>query len=43
MLRFVALWRTWVPGEVLAEIKRRTPVDGEAWLRDISDFDEDDM
>ncbi len=35
--------QTWVPGEVLAEIKRRTPVDGEAWLRDIPDFDEDDM
>ncbi len=41
--RVIPTPQTWVPGEVLAEIMRRTPVDGEAWLRDIPDFDEDDM
>ncbi len=33
----------WVAPEVLADIMRRTPVDGDAWMRDIPDFDEDDM
>ncbi len=41
--RVVPTPQRWVPGEVLAEIIRQTPVDGEAWLRDIPDFDEDDM
>lgn len=41
--RVVPLPQTWVPGEVLAEIKRRTPVDAEAWMNDVPDFDEDDM
>ncbi len=41
--RVVPTPQRWVPGEVLAEIMRQTPVDGEAWLRDIPDFDEEDM
>lgn len=41
--RVVPTPQRWVPSEVLAEIKRRTPVDDEAWMRDIPDFDEDDM
>lgn len=41
--RVVPLPQRWVPGEVLAEIMRATPVDGESWLADIPDFDENDM
>lgn len=41
--RVVPLPQRWVSGEVLAEIKRRTPVDAESWIADIPEFDEEDM
>ncbi len=41
--RVVPTPQRWVSGEALAEIKRQTPVDAEGWLRDIPDFDEEDM
>lgn len=41
--RVVPAPQTWVPGEVLAEIIRRTPVDAEAFLRDIDEFEDDEI